>query len=110
MLAGGSDSLCRLTLSGFNALRLVDVEPCRPFCRTRKGMNVGEAAAVLIVEDFERARRRGARMYAEIAGYGARCEAYHPTSPEPEGRAVAALVNDALRAARVSAGEVDHIN
>jgi 3-oxoacyl-[acyl-carrier-protein] synthase II len=109
-LAGASDALARLTFSGFNALRLVDGEPCRPFCRTRKGMNVGEAAAVLVLEDYDRARRRGARMYAEVAGYGARCEAYHPTSPEPEGRAVAALVQDALRASRVSVDEVDHIN
>lgn len=109
-LAGASDALARLTFSGFNALRLVDGEPCRPFCRTRKGMNVGEAAAVLVLEDYDRARRRGARMYAEVAGYGARCEAYHPTSPEPEGRAVAALVQDALRASRVSVDEVEHIN
>jgi 3-oxoacyl-(acyl-carrier-protein) synthase len=73
-------------------------------------MNVGEAAAVLILEEEERAMRRGARIYADVAGYGARCEAYHSTAPEPEGRAVAALVNDALRAARVSADDIDHIN
>ena len=73
-------------------------------------MNVGEAAAVLVLEDRDRARRRGATIYAEIAGYGARCEAYHSTAPEPEGLAVAALVNDALKAARLSVDAVDHIN
>ncbi len=109
-LAGAGDVLCRLTFSGFNALRLVDTDPCRPFCRTRKGMNIGEAAAILVLEDLERARRRGARMYAEILGYGVRCEAYHPTSPEPEGRAVGALIADALRAARVPVDAVDHVN
>jgi 3-oxoacyl-[acyl-carrier-protein] synthase II len=109
-LAGASDVLCRLTFSGFNALRLVDTEPCRPFCRTRKGMNIGEAAAILVLEDFERARRRGARMYAEILGYGVRCEAYHATSPEPEGRAVAALIAAALGAAGIPADAVDHVN
>src|SRR5262245_32711995 len=109
-LAGASDVLCRLTFSGFNALRLVDTEPCRPFCRTRKGMNIGEAAAVLVLEDLERARKRGATIYAEILGYGIRCEAYHPTSPEPEGRAVGELIADALRAAQISADEVDHVN
>jgi 3-oxoacyl-[acyl-carrier-protein] synthase II len=109
-LAGASDVLCRLTFSGFNALRLVDTESCRPFCRTRKGMNIGEAAAILVLEDFERARRRGAKIYAEILGYGVRCEAYHPTSPEPEGRAVGALILDALRAAGISADAVDHVN
>src|SRR5207249_2785007 len=92
VIAGASDVLCRLTLSGFNALRLVDGEPCRPFCRTRKGMNIGEAGAVLVLEEMSRARRRGARIYAELAGYGVRCEAHHPTAPEPEGRAVAALI------------------
>ena len=109
-LAGASDVLCRLTFSGFNALRLVDTEPCRPFCRTRKGMNIGEAAAVLVLEDLARAQKRGARIYAEILGYGVKCEAYHPTSPEPEGRAVGSLIHDALRAARVSTDAVDHVN
>src|SRR5881409_4490310 len=79
-LAGASDVLCRLTFSGFNALRLVDTEPCRPFCRTRKGMNLGEAAALLVLEDLSHATARGATIYAEIAGYGVRCEAYHPTA------------------------------
>ena len=109
-LAGASDVLCRLTFSGFNALRLVDKEPCRPFCRSRQGMNLGEAAAMLVLEDLAHARRRGANIYAEVAGYGVRCEAYHPTAPEPEGKAVAALIEDALRAARISADAVDHVN
>jgi 3-oxoacyl-[acyl-carrier-protein] synthase II len=109
-LAGASDALCRLTFSGFNALRLVDTEPCRPFCRTRKGMNLGEAAALLVLEELSHAKQRGANIYAEIAGYGVRCEAYHPTAPEPEGRAVAELIQDALRAARTSPDQVDHIN
>ncbi len=110
MIAGASDALCRVTLTGFNALRLVDDEPCRPFCRTRKGMNIGEAAAMLVLEEMSHARRRGARIYAELAGYGMRCEAYHPTAPEPEGRAVAALIDDALRAARLSKDAIDHVN
>lgn len=109
-VAGASDALCRLTFSGFNALRLVDTEPCRPFCKTRKGMNLGEAAAVLVLEDLAQARRRGAPIYAELAGYGVRCEAYHPTAPEPEGRAVADLIHDALRSAGVAADAVDHVN
>jgi 3-oxoacyl-[acyl-carrier-protein] synthase II len=109
-LAGASDVLCRLTFSGFNALRLVDIEPCRPFCRTRKGMNLGEGAAMLVLEELSTATKRGAHIYGEILGYGVRCEAYHPTSPEPEGRAVADLILDALRAARTAAGDVDHVN
>ena len=109
-LAGASDVLSRLTFSGFNALRLVDKEPCRPFCRSRQGMNLGEAAAILVLEDLEQAQRRRAHVYAEVAGYGVRCEAYHPTAPEPEGKAVAALIEDALRNARIPADAVDHVN
>jgi len=109
-LCGGSDVLCRLTLSGFNALRLVDDGPCRPFDRDRRGMNIGEAAAVLTLESFTHATRRGARIYAELAGYGLTCEAYHPTSPEPEGKSVAATIQAALRSARANADEIDHVN
>ncbi len=109
-LAGASDTLCRLTFSGFNALRLVDTEPCRPFCRTRQGMNLGEAAAMLVLEDMAVARKRGALIYAEVAGYGVRCEAYHPTAPEPEGKAIAALIEDALQAARLPADAIEHVN
>ena len=109
-LAGGTDALARLTFSGFNALRLMDPSPCRPFDRSRAGMNIGEGAAMLVLEDLDRARRRGAAVYAELAGYGLGCEAFHPTAPEPEGRPVAAVVGAALADARVDAAEVDHIN
>jgi 3-oxoacyl-[acyl-carrier-protein] synthase II len=109
-LAGGSDALCRLTFSGFNALRLVDTEPCRPFDAGRQGMTIGEASAVLVLEDLDGARKRGATIYAELAGYGAACEAYHPTSPEPEGHIIAAMIRAALADARLPADAVDHIN
>jgi 3-oxoacyl-[acyl-carrier-protein] synthase II len=109
-LAGGADVLCRLTFSGFNALRLVDIQPCRPFDAGRQGMTIGEAAAVLVLENLERARARGARVYAELAGYGATCEAYHPTSPEPDGLAVAATIRAALADAQLPADAIDHVN
>ena len=109
-LAGGTDALSRLTFSGFNLLRLMDVAPCRPFDRSRAGMNIGEGAGILVLENLDRARRRGARIYAELAGHGVACEAFHPTAPEPEGRPVAAVVNLALRDAGIHPDEVDHIN
>jgi 3-oxoacyl-[acyl-carrier-protein] synthase II len=109
-VCGGSDALCRTALSGFNALRLVDVQPCRPFDVTRAGMSVGEGAAVLVLEDLDRARARGAHVYVELAGYAAYCEAYHATAPAPDGAAVAALLDAALAASGVSAGDVDHVN
>jgi len=110
VLAGGADALARLTFSGFNALRLMDPLPCRPFDPSRAGMNIGEGGAVLVLEDLDRARRRGARIYAELAGYGLGCEAFHPTAPEPEGRPVAAIVANALRDARIDVADVDHVN
>jgi 3-oxoacyl-[acyl-carrier-protein] synthase II len=109
-LAGGADTLTRLTFSGFNALRVMDPSPCRPFDRSRAGMNIGEGAAILVLEDLEHARRRGARIYAEIAGHGLCCEAFHPTSPEPDGRAIAATMGRALADAAVAAGRIDHVN
>jgi 3-oxoacyl-[acyl-carrier-protein] synthase II len=110
VLAGGTDALSRLTYSGFNLLRLMDTSPCRPFDRSRAGMNIGEGAGVLVLEDFDRARRRGAAIYAELAGHSLACEAFHPTAPEPEGKLIAAVVALALRDAGVDADEVDHIN
>ena len=109
-IAGGADVLCRLTFSGFNALRLMDTEPCRPFDAGRGGMSIGEAAAILVLEELEGAKARGAVIYAELAGHSATCEAYHATSPEPEGHAVAATIRAALSDARVSADAVDHVN
>ena len=110
VLAGGTDALARLTFSGFNQLKLMDPAPCRPFDRTRAGMSIGEGAGILVLEDLDRARRRGAPIYAELAGYGLGCEAFHPTAPEPEGRPVAAIVASALRDASVDAADVDHVN
>jgi 3-oxoacyl-[acyl-carrier-protein] synthase II len=110
MLAGGTDSLARLTFSGFNALRVMDPEACRPFDRGRAGMNIGEGAAVLVLEDMESARRRGARIYAEVAGHSLTCEAFHPTSPEPDGRAIAATMSRALADAQTPSADVRHVN
>ncbi|HMF96558.1 MAG TPA: beta-ketoacyl-[acyl-carrier-protein] synthase family protein [Vicinamibacterales bacterium] len=109
-IAGGTDALARLTYSGFNLLRLMDASPCRPFDRSRAGMNIGEGAGMLVLEDFERACARGATIYAELAGHSLACEAFHPTAPEPEGRPIAAVVALALEDARIDPDEVDHIN
>jgi 3-oxoacyl-[acyl-carrier-protein] synthase II len=109
-LCGGTDALARLTFSGFNALRLMDPEPCRPFDAARAGMSIGEGAAMLVLEDMARAKARGATIYAELAGYGLSCEAYHATAPEPEGRAVGGTILRALESAGVSPDDVDHVN
>lgn len=109
-LAGGTDALARLTFAGFNALRLMDQEPCRPFDAGRQGMNIGEGAAILVLEDFDRAVRRGAHVYAEVAGYSFTCEAHHPTAPEPEGQAIASTIRAALDDAAIDPSSVTHVN
>lgn len=109
-LAGGTDALSRLTFAGFNALRLMDPQPCRPFDAGRQGMNIGEGAAILVLERWDRAVARGAHIYAELAGYSFTCEAYHPTAPEPEGQAIGGTIRAALADARVDASRVTHVN
>jgi 3-oxoacyl-[acyl-carrier-protein] synthase II len=109
-IAGGTDILTRLTFSGFNALRVMDVSACRPFDRARAGMNIGEGASMIVLEDYDRARRRNARIYAELVGHGLTCEAFHPTSPEPDGRAIAMTMKRALADASVDAGDIEHVN
>ena len=110
VLAGGTDALARLTFSGFNQLKLMDPSPCRPFDKSRAGMSIGEGAGILVLENLDHAVRRGATIYAELAGYGLGCEAFHPTAPEPEGRPVAAVIAAALKDARIDASEIDHSN
>jgi 3-oxoacyl-[acyl-carrier-protein] synthase II len=104
-IAGGSDALCRLTYSGFNVLQAVDPAPCAPFSAERKGITLGEGAAYLVVERWNDAVARGATILAEIAGYGASCDAHHPTAPHDEGRGAEAAMRVAL-----DGGDVDYIN
>jgi 3-oxoacyl-[acyl-carrier-protein] synthase II len=73
-------------------------------------MNIGEGAGMLVLERMDRARARGAQIYAELAGHGLACEAFHPTAPEPEGKPVAAVVTLALQDAGINADEVQHVN
>jgi 3-oxoacyl-[acyl-carrier-protein] synthase II len=109
-LAGGADALCRLTLAGFNSLRAVDAAPCRPFDRSRAGLNIGEGAAVLVIESAEHARRRGARALARVLGYGITNDAYHMTQPEPSGAAWERTVRAALADAGIGSDAVGYIN
>jgi len=110
VLAGGVETLSRTTYAGFNALRLVDPGPCRPFDRERRGLSLGECAAILVLEDLEAARARGARVYAEVAGCGMAADAHHATAPDPDGEGMARAVRAALRAAGIDAARVDHVN
>jgi 3-oxoacyl-[acyl-carrier-protein] synthase II len=110
MLAGGADSLTSLSFSGFSVLRAMTRETCRPFDRRRDGMVLGEGAGLLVLEELEHARARGAHVYAELLGWGSAGDAHHATSPHPEGRGLAAALTAALRDARTAPEQVDHAN
>ena len=110
VVTGGSDVLARLTYGGFNSLRSVDPQPCRPFDRERKGLSIGEAAGILVFEEAGRARRRGAPVLAEFLGYGVTSDAYHMTAPDPSGAAGGRTLRAALAASGVNAEDVDYVN
>jgi 3-oxoacyl-[acyl-carrier-protein] synthase II len=115
MIAGGAEStVSPLGIGGFAAARALSTRndspetASRPFDKDRDGFVLGEGAGVLVLEEYEHARRRGARIYAELGGFGMGADAHHMTAPNVDGPKRAMLA--ALRNARVNADEVDHIN
>jgi 3-oxoacyl-[acyl-carrier-protein] synthase II len=109
-VAGGADELCEITYAGFNSLRAVDPEPTRPFRRSRAGLSMGEGAGVLLLETFEHAAARSARMFCELVGASRSCDAHHVSAPEPNGRDAARAVRQALAEAGLEAGDVTFVN
>ncbi|MGC8641755.1 MAG: beta-ketoacyl-[acyl-carrier-protein] synthase family protein [Isosphaeraceae bacterium] len=117
MLAGGCDSrLDPQLLVAYAAMKAVSssirppTEVSRPFDAERDGFVMGEGAAVLVLESYHRARKRGARIYAEITGYGSSFDAFGITRPEPEGKGAALSMTAALREARMDPAQIDYIN
>ena len=110
VLCGGSEALSELTFGGFSSLKAMDPSPCKPFDRKRAGMSLGEGAGVLILEDFDEAEKRGARILAEFLGYGIGGEAYHITAPEPTGTNEARIMKEALEESGLASANVDYIN
>ncbi len=110
VVCGGSDAMSELTFGGFNSLKAMDPSPCKPFDRKRSGMSLGEGAAILILEGYEEAVKRGARIYAEFLGYGIGGEAHHITAPEPNGVVEARVMKEAMKEAGIFSNQVDHIN
>jgi 3-oxoacyl-[acyl-carrier-protein] synthase II len=117
-LAGGAEAtVTPLTLSGFAAAHALCVtrnedpeRASRPFERSRDGFVLGEGAGIMVLEELEHAKARNARIYAEIAGYGATCDAYHTTLPPTQGAGAARAMRQALRVARMAPDEVDYVN
>ena len=118
MLAGGAEApICYLGVGGFAAMRALasnfNDEPeraSRPFDRGRDGFVIGEGAGMLVLEELEHARRRGATIQAELVGYGANCDAYHMTQPSPEGAGAAECMALALADAGIAPADVGYIN
>jgi 3-oxoacyl-[acyl-carrier-protein] synthase II len=110
MLAGGADAFSRITYTGFARLGAIAPERCQPFDRHRKGMIPGEGAAVLVLEPLAAALARGARIYAEVAGYGLSCDAHHMTAAHPQGEGAVRAMRRALADAGVTPDEVSYIS
>jgi 3-oxoacyl-[acyl-carrier-protein] synthase II len=109
VLSGGSDPFSRIAFTGFNRLLATAAERCRPFSRNRDGMAVAEGAGMLVVEELEHAQKRGARIYAELLGYGLGCDAHNMTIPAPDGCGGQLALTRALANAGVSADEIDYV-
>jgi 3-oxoacyl-[acyl-carrier-protein] synthase II len=109
-VVGGVDAFTRICFMGFNSLKLLDPEPCRPFDRDRRGMSVGEAAAFLVLEDARHSQARGARSYGELLGAGMSTDAYHVTSPEPAGEGMSRAMTEALARAGVAPADIGYVN
>ena len=110
VLAGGGDALSLLTFAGFNALKVVDPEPCSPFSLGRQGISLGEGAAFLVLEDEGRALKRGARIHGAVLGYALAGEAFHMTAPDPSGITAARVMREAIENSGLTPDAVGWIN
>ena len=118
MIAGGAEAaICRLGVAGFAAARALSTsfnenptEASRPWDKNRDGFVMGEGAGILVLEEFEHAKKRGAKIYAEIIGYGMSGDAYHITAPEPSGTGALSAMTNALKNAKLNSEKIDYIN
>ncbi|MEG0134263.1 MAG: beta-ketoacyl-ACP synthase II [Clostridium sp.] len=116
VLAGGTEApITAMAISGFNSMRALNSknDPQRasiPFDKERSGFVMGEGAGILVMESLEHAEARGANILAEIVGYGSTCDAYHITSPDPEGKGATRSMEDAIKEAGINKEEVSYIN
>ena len=116
ILAGGAEStINEIGIGGFNALTAISTteDPARsaiPFDKDRNGFVMGEGAGVLVLESLEHAQKRGATILAEVVGYGSNCDAYHQTTPTPDGSGAAKAIELAIKEAGISPEDVDYVN
>ena len=109
-VAGGADELSRIALNGFNSLQLTSSEPAMPFDVNRSGLNLGEGAGMLVLENKASVHAGNARPVAFVLGYGASSDAWHPTAPEPEGNGLQSALKGALKEARLAPSRISVVN
>jgi 3-oxoacyl-[acyl-carrier-protein] synthase II len=117
VICGGAEApIVTLGIAGFNAMRALSTNnddptsACRPFDKARDGFVMGEGAGILVLESMEHARSRGARIYAELAGYGTTADAYHLVAPDPDGKGAIGAMKLALQDARMDPADIDYVN
>ena len=110
VLCGGADALSLVPHTGFARLMIYSDQPCRPFDRDRKGLNLGEGAAALVLESAQHARSRNAKVLGQVLGYGNASDAHHFTAPHPEGRGLASAIRSALQQAGLTAADMAFVN
>ncbi|MDD2558973.1 MAG: beta-ketoacyl-[acyl-carrier-protein] synthase family protein [Desulfuromonas sp.] len=110
VLAGGADELCRTTYNGFSSLMITDTKACRPFDVSRRGLNLGEGAGLLVLESAASLKRRGQQARGYVLGYGNAMDAHHLTAPHPQGRSLQVALKYAMAEAGIGAQELAFIN
>lgn len=110
VLAGGAESLSKFHLNGFNTLMILDKQPCRPFDANRNGLNLGEGAGYLLLENEADALARGAKILGYISGYANTCDAFHQTASSENGEGAYLAMSGALQMAKIRPSDIDYIN
>lgn len=110
VVAGGSEALSLFHLNGFNSLMILDTERCRPFDAARKGLNLGEGAAFVVLESAKSVAARGGKPLAVLSGYGNKCDAFHQTASSADGEGAYLAMEEALGMAGLAPGEIDYVN
>jgi 3-oxoacyl-(acyl-carrier-protein) synthase len=110
VICGGTEALSKFAINGFNSLLILDREHCRPFDATRRGLNLGEAAAYVVIESESAVKKSGKKILGEVAGYGNANDAFHQTASSPDGTGAFLAMSKSLETAGLTPSQIDYIN